>query len=372
MTERVLKLHLEMPLAVDEHDILVKYGKAEKGLYRDVLVPENLSLYQLHYIIQKAFGWRNSHLHHFKLPEKVFKKLTGNMFTEWGKYCGVLFRFPNDDFEDIYWADDYDGRVDPESWMRSKYRFRLPYRGISEHFLEAQTAYRDMVKGNPTIRKPVTFREFCENRDKGKEPKEEYIDITEATVEQIGLLFADAGGPDELLERLTVGELLTSTPRITKGKCAQLTGQADALYNENEKAFRKKWAGKSSKKKKTDFRYRMELSSSDPSVFPLTDQLHYEYDYGDGWEIEIFLLEEYDSPDNCPEEAKPVFETGRSVCVAADGLPVLDDVGGIWGYCEFLEALYGENDDPEDRAWRREWARDMGWTGRIKNPKNIL
>ncbi len=34
-------------------------------------------------------------------------------------------------------------------------------------------------------------------------------------------------------------------------------------------------------------------------------------------------------------------------CVAADGLSVVDDVGGIGGFCEMLETLAG--DDPEEK-----------------------
>lgn len=49
---------------------------------------------------------------------------------------------------------------------------------------------------------------------------------------------------------------------------------------------------------------------------------------------------------------------------------VMDDVGGIRGYIEFLDTLH--HGTPEERQNSREWARSMGWTGRMKQPENIL
>ena len=60
----------------------------------------------------------------------------------------------------------------------------------------------------------------------------------------------------------------------------------------------------------------------------------------------------------------------RPVCIAADGLSVLDDVGGIHGYCEFLTELH--DGSYEEREEMREWAKGQGWTGRRQKPENIL
>ena len=57
-------------------------------------------------------------------------------------------------------------------------------------------------------------------------------------------------------------------------------------------------------------------------------------------------------------------------CTAADGLNVVDDVGGIGGLQEMLSTL--EGDEPEEKESMREWARGMGWTGRMSKPENIL
>ena len=114
------------------------------------------------------------------------------------------------------------------------------------------------------------------------------------------------------------------------------------------------------------------------TALPLTKELKYEYDYGDGWEVKITLLDEYYSDDAWDHPNKygyitpalteeqvfddqtPMYKNGeiiegelrnqiamvisklRPLCISADGLPVLDDVGGISGYCEMLTGIHGE------------------------------
>jgi Plasmid pRiA4b ORF-3-like protein len=46
-----------------ELDITLKDSKPK--IWRRVLVPDHLNFYELHYVIQFAMGWTNSHLHQF-------------------------------------------------------------------------------------------------------------------------------------------------------------------------------------------------------------------------------------------------------------------------------------------------------------------
>jgi hypothetical protein len=55
----------------------------------------------------------------------------------------------------------------------------------------------------------------------------------------------------------------------------------------------------------------------------------YEYDFGDSWEHQI-LVEKISQPD--PEISYPICIKGKRACPP-------EDVGGMWGYEEFLEAL---------------------------------
>lgn len=58
-------------------------------------------------------------------------------------------------------------------------------------------------------------------------------------------------------------------------------------------------------------------------------QFAYEYDFGDGWEHEVVF-------EGCP---KP--EPGKTypLCMEGERACPPEDIGGIWGYAEFLEAL---------------------------------
>jgi len=59
----------------------------------------------------------------------------------------------------------------------------------------------------------------------------------------------------------------------------------------------------------------------------------YEYDFGDSWEHEL-VVEQVLPPE--PGATVPICLTGKRACPP-------EDVGGIWSYADFLEALR----DPE-------------------------
>ena len=140
----------------------------------------------------------------------------------------------------------------------------------------------------------------------------------------------------------------------------------------------------------------------------------YEYDQGNGWRVEITCVEEYRAVDRwnippekvkypelprglvvVPMDPKDIAEDQRvfdavgnqgteqmreavadcivymkPVCLSADGLPVMDDVGGLPGYCQFLEIIHGTNDKKKDKM--KEWAMERGWNGRKQKPSSIL
>jgi hypothetical protein len=74
-------------------------------------------------------------------------------------------------------------------------------------------------------------------------------------------------------------------------------------------------------------------------------RLRYEYDFGDGWEHTLVV-----------EKIVPTGEEGcRPVCVAGERACPPEDVGGVWGYEEYLTALQ----DPEHPG-HDEW---LQWRG---------
>jgi hypothetical protein len=73
------------------------------------------------------------------------------------------------------------------------------------------------------------------------------------------------------------------------------------------------------------------------------DALRYEYDFGDGWQHKITL-----------EKVLPVDPgTILPICVKGKGACPPEDVGGIWGYYSFLEAL-ADPTHPEHEEYK-EW-----------------
>lgn len=105
-----------------------------------------------------------------------------------------------------------------------------------------------------------------------------------------------------------------------------------------------------------------------------SDRIYYLYDYGDSWKVSIELTQDYYEGDLEGQDGsaiRAVLDRHTPVCVAADGLPVFDDVGGVDGYIDFLTTLHLHRDE-ETREQAREWASSLGWTGRAIKPQNLL
>ena len=70
------------------------------------------------------------------------------------------------------------------------------------------------------------------------------------------------------------------------------------------------------------------------------------------------------------DQIAKVVTSKRPVCVAADGLDLIDDVGGIHGFCNFLLSIHEGTE--EEKSEMKKWAAGQGWTGRRVKPENIL
>src|SRR5687767_4534040 len=47
-------------------------AETEPAIWRRVLVPSNITLARLHDVLQATMGWTNSHLHQFKIQDRMF------------------------------------------------------------------------------------------------------------------------------------------------------------------------------------------------------------------------------------------------------------------------------------------------------------
>jgi hypothetical protein len=83
------------------------------------------------------------------------------------------------------------------------------------------------------------------------------------------------------------------------------------------------------------------------------DRFVYEYDFGDGWDHTV-LVEKLLPPD--PAVHYPYCVTGRRACPP-------EDVGGMWGYYHFLEAINDPNHPDHDMF--------MEWHGEPVDPAHL-
>ena len=376
----VRRLHLELNMQdVTEKDIqiLKKYGAMKDAISRDILVPEDITLHALNYAILRMFGWQNGHLHHFRLPEEDLGQLTGNQFAAWAEMAGIYFRFPTEDYEDIYWDDDYKEGQSIKTWMRKKYSGPYTYKGYGEHYLVSQIEVRDLF----SRWEEITVREF--DFLKRREPYR--VKLREATIGQVEQAFADMDCR-ELVERLPLAQVLRVPGKCGEGIAAVKRDLAEKLagldVNEGIAQYE-------SGRFRSERKVRECLTQYDIPVMPVTDQLFYRYDYGDGWEVGICCTGEYRKEgegiwtdaagreaDVGSEKLEEVLEKCCPICIAKDGIELVDDVGGIHGFCEMLRIICEW--DPQDeeqcreRAAMLDWAEGMGWTGRKRSPEQTL
>lgn len=167
------------------------------------------------------------------------------------------------------------------------------------------------------------------------------------------------------------------------------------------------------------------MHAFDPSVQPVTDKLYYHYDYGDDWLLRIVCNEIYFRVEEETDEKETkaalrkvgktlgfrypeidrkleacgwgrnymeeyLFEDSRGrevhnmlyvplcncfletkpVCVRADGVPLVEDVGGVGGFFDFIRNIHGK--DAEKAASLRTWARGLGWKEIVPRPGSLL
>ena len=318
---KVLHLHLELDtsaLNIAELALLHEYGKVGAGLTRDVIVPTSITLHALHYMIQQLFGWQNAHLHHFALPKEAFTMLTGDRFEDWKKLCGIYFQVPDTEDPDRFWDDDYDEKRSFNSWLRKKYCGPYQYDTDYDQYSACQEklqALLDIASDN------------LQHFQWAKEPSAKSVPaFDQATIEDAYRYFGFDGNLESLLERLTLAQIMIPN------------------------------------KKRTPFVIGQELTEP----LPITKTLHYYYDYGDGWEVKISLVEN----SMVALDHLDAAENEKPVCVAKDGLNVMDDVGGIAGYCKFLNDIHFG--DPCEAVELRYMATLKGWSTRQRAPENTL
>lgn len=384
-----VKLHIELETDnVSEQNIstLKKYAKMKNKLSRDILVPGDITLDALHYVIQRLFGWQNSHLHHFYLPDEAFNLVTKNKVKEWQKLCGIYFRFPDNDMEDRYWGSNYDPSVAFKSWLKEKYQGPYIYAGLGDYYYENQDKVQELKVDMREFEVHQFFNSVLKNKEK------RIVKLEDATIEELESSIVFEHPINCLLERLFVIDYLFMPNKEYTVIDEEAKGIIDDLNEDIEMNIRE-WKRTLEKLPKGRLDFELAVGMSTIRMKPITNEIKYCYDSGDNWTVSITcpevyynkhyspfafreapiyvnsLMEEIDS--ETLKEINRVIMRHSPICLDSDGMNVFDDVGGIEGFAEFLRIIH-ESDDENERKEQREWARYLGWTGRDTKPQNRL
>lgn len=369
-----LKLRLELDMdGCDERDmkVLRKHSKVKNTISRDIIVPADITLHALHYAIQKLFGWQNTHLHHYEFPEEVFHELTEGRFARWCSLAGIYFRFPEEGVEDLCWDDDYEPNMSVKSWLKSKYQGPYSYGGLGDYYYENQRKVQELKRDVPAFVVRPSEQEFMANGGEYDSKVSKVVPLKDATIEQFQNSIDLGGDLTHLLERLSLMEYLYLP---NNSYFLDSIDDKIAFYEDGLESIIENWEAILDDIDNRFEEFCAYAALSTVRMQAKSDRINYFYDYGDGWKVSIQLTEAYYEDDlSCQKEnvVSKVYLSHSPVCVEADGLPVLDDVGGIHGFVDFLiTAHYSENE--EERAEARDWARSLGWTGRASKPGNLL
>ncbi len=310
----VYRLRFELEDTDDISASEKKLAKVEHSISRDVLVPGTMSLHRMHYMIQRLFGWQNSHLHHFSLNQDDFDLVTAGRFGPYADLCGTLFRFPDEDTTDQYWDDDYDESISFRNWLKRKYAHFTLNRSIGDTWVGGQMKLKEFREMNPQITDDMFL-----------------VDVQEEIQSMIGM--------DNLSERVCIKELFApkskrQSVRVWKGEfvsCLQdvkekwkgvdqkemteameQLGKWRSSYSDWKQAV---WTHPDETKKLVQKRYHMSMEKllqehkeaieswlyallpvfedCNPAILPCFERINYAYDYGDNWHVRISLIEVY-------------------------------------------------------------------------------
>ncbi len=386
----------------DEVEVFRKYGKLEHDdcISRDVIVPEDIPLYALHYVIQRAFGWQNSHLHKFELPDERFDILTGHKASMWSRLVGILFRSPLMDDEDEFWADDYSGGSF-KNWLRKKYTGPYMSQCHGEGIISCREDMRKLDRNreyyvmytrfyDPDSKKYDGEEHVSEvlpvydyEGNKRQEPKPWHGDDVPYRVEVMkfdavpseGVRYLFDRNPMALLERLPIRAVLAIGKMELPENCSE--GER-ALIDSQIAYFGEDVCRAVDQHVQSIIKKQIDAPQVQVMTPPVTDVLLYNYDFGDDWEVRITASA------NCPDLVESgritqaeldranvkCREVYRPVMIAKDGEMLIDDAGGLCGFANFLKKIHPElkwmdPDEKEDAKRQKKellaWAKSLGW-----------
>lgn len=382
-----LNVRLECPYDEEDRAALHKYAGVKRGdtISRDIIVHEDMPLRSLHYVLQRAFGFRDWHLHSFEISKNRMISVTENSMKNLLNLSGVIFtdRPFNETHETLY--ADIEPRYEGgsfKSWLRHHYtdswynfgdwldEFHSPDGEedwpLVTHAFSGEKICR-LTRVNPFEADPSNI--FA--------PRNVYI-VSEETISDLGgnISYVKVNGsvslwnnsfekcdpkdPDAyFIERLTLGDLdlyngliysydapTNIIERLPIKNVLALSGDYlpyDAEWNHVHTV-----TGLKHPQIVSDAEIQSALARQREIMpKPFTDILTYRYDWGDNWRFYITgsrgcsdLVEQgVISESELKKAINKIEKTGRPVLLARDGDMLIEDVGNIKGFINFLEFL---------------------------------
>lgn len=335
-----VRLRLELKddyLSEYQKRMLKRYGESISGnaITRDIFVPSDMPLHNLHYAIQTLFGWQNAHLRSFYLPDEIYDNLTEGTVKGWTDLVGILFQPPSEAEEDVFWDDDYE-RGSIKVWLRKKYTGPYIYGGMMEHPEIAEQDVQKLLDRFRILEVRESFKDYMKRVKQNEDTEMKVIKkapLIDLSLEEMNASIVIEGGTESLLERLEVNKVIAA-----QGE---------------------------------------DIDSKD--LFPVSKELIYKYDFGDNWIVKITkykdcedLLKNNIVGEHELEEAENiVLNKHKPVCINKQGISVLDDVGGLGGFADFLGIIYG-GEDKEEASNARTWAKSLGWSAAKVSIKRMI
>lgn len=407
----------------EEYKEFLKLSKANHGISRTVLVPGEMDLHAMHYMIQQLFGWQNEHPHCFALSDQTFTELTCGNTEKWIDMCGVVFRFPGSRDPDIYYDDDYKANQSVKTWLRSKYCGSNPSKATSDSFVLSLLDIEDSsLKSEDLLHQIGLENDYntlverlrvCDLFISSKEIYDELLaEWKNKVIENRNNMIVVMGNRKTYVKQ--VSEIYEAINQLYNWRLLRRTLDNAIISKrriEVEKYLGKKIEEVLKEADKAIDLYEANifgfLNAYNPKIYPFTDKLYYRYDFGDDWCIKIscekryMRMDEWDFPDKngfilartlSPKDGLRTYryfdETEAEIigdernilaevdvmqfprCIAADGFSLVEDVGGIRGFYEMLKKITSDN--IEEKKDIKKWVSSLGWTGRIKKPELML
>lgn len=90
----VYKVRFSLDITGAPKAVLKNCGKMERAIVRDCVLPGNMNLQTLHYVIQRMFNFMDAHRYEFRFPDNDFNSVTnGGSLDTFLSLCGDVFAF---------------------------------------------------------------------------------------------------------------------------------------------------------------------------------------------------------------------------------------------------------------------------------------